>query len=78
MTESPFDLEGGLLIVDAWIEGPLGRAPLRLAVDTAATLTLITPEVIERISYSARDGTLCASARLRSVPMSSAHCCDFL
>lgn len=52
------DLEGGLLIVDAWVEGPLGRAPLRLAVDTAATLTLITPEVIERIGYSARDGTL--------------------
>lgn len=56
MTESPFDFEGGLLVVDAWIHGPIGHAPLRLAIDTAATLTLVTPEIVERIGYSARDG----------------------
>lgn len=56
MTEFRFDPAEGLVLVEGHIRGPLGGADLVLAVDTGASVTLVTPETLDRIGYSARDG----------------------
>jgi len=45
-----------MIVVGARLEGPAGSRELRLALDTAATKTLIVPEVMDDVGYSARDG----------------------
>lgn len=45
-----------MIVVGARLEGPLGARELRLALDTAATKTLIIPDVMDDVGYSARDG----------------------
>jgi predicted aspartyl protease len=46
----PFDGQQGLIIVDAEVEGPTGAANLRLALDTGATRTLISRELLAAIA----------------------------
>jgi predicted aspartyl protease len=55
ITEFERDAQG-IIIVWARLEGPLGSRKLRLALDTGAAMTLVLPEVLDRLGYSARDG----------------------
>ena len=55
MKVTRFDPAGELIIVGARIWGPHGRpAPLRLVVDTGAAETMIVPEVLDELGFSAR------------------------
>ena len=51
-----FDVRSDLRYVTGRISGPLGDGVLRLALDTACFETLIRPEALDRVGYSARDG----------------------
>ena len=57
MIFTSFDPEEDLIIVSATVRGPHHEMRLRLAVDTAASLTLIATEVIDQIGLGARQGT---------------------
>ena len=46
----------GIILVWGRMAGPLGSRKLRLALDTGAAMTLVLPEVLDRLGYSARDG----------------------
>ena len=46
-----FDPHQGLIIVQAELEGPLGSAVLRLALDTGATSTLINAAMLVSLGY---------------------------
>jgi predicted aspartyl protease len=46
-----FDPKGGLILVETIIEGPVGKAVLRLALDTGATSTLINTAMLVAIGY---------------------------
>jgi predicted aspartyl protease len=46
----------GLIIVWGTLEGPLGERDVKLILDTGAAMTLILPEVLDELGYSARDG----------------------
>jgi hypothetical protein len=59
--ETRFDIRGSLIHVDGMLEGPGGKAPLRLVLDTGASITLIVPRVIDTLGYSPRDGTVMTS-----------------
>src|SRR5262245_44566917 len=45
-----------LIVVEAEVVGPLRTAEARLVLDTGAAATTLTPNVIEKIGYSRRDG----------------------
>lgn len=47
----PFDRYGRLIYVPAQINGPSGEAILTLALDTGATRTLISPEIMIEVGY---------------------------
>jgi predicted aspartyl protease len=51
-----YDPAANLIIVSARLWGPTGKVKLKLALDTAASLTVIVPEVIDGLGYSPRDG----------------------
>jgi len=51
-----FDPNASLILVNAMIWGPRGHKGLTLALDTAATLTHIIPDVLDDIGYGPRDG----------------------
>jgi predicted aspartyl protease len=51
--ETSFDLVGDLIVVDADVLGPTGRARIQLVVDTGAALTTLVPSIAESIRYSA-------------------------
>src|SRR5262245_28381597 len=55
-TVTPFDPARSLIIVEGKIWGPLGQIPLRLALDTASSETLVVPEIVDDLGYSPRDG----------------------
>src|SRR6185436_8334408 len=46
----------GIIIVWGRLDGPLGSRKVRLALDTGAAMTLVLPEVLDDLGYSARDG----------------------
>jgi len=46
----------GIIIVWGRLEGPLGSRKVRLALDTGAAMTLVLPDVLDDLGYSARDG----------------------
>ena len=50
-----FDPAEDLIYVDAWLWGPTSNRHARLIVDTGASESFVTPELIEAIGYSARD-----------------------
>src|SRR5688572_24490956 len=52
-SETSFELDGDLIVVDAVVVGATGRADARLVVDTGAVLTTLTPEIATAIGYSA-------------------------
>lgn len=51
--ETSFDLDGDLIVVDAVVVGPSGRACVRLVLDTGAVLTTLVPSVAQAIGCSA-------------------------
>jgi predicted aspartyl protease len=51
-----FDPRDDLIVVTARVSGPHRHKLVSLAVDTAATETLITPDVLDDLGYSARLG----------------------
>jgi predicted aspartyl protease len=65
MTVTTFDPEGDLIIVHARLWGPQGQErELRLVVDTGAEPTIIAPELLDELGYSARQhGEQVASTR---------------
>jgi len=65
MTVTTFDPEGDLIIVHARLWGAQGQErELRLVVDTGAGPTIIAPELLDELGYSARQhGEQVASTR---------------
>lgn len=65
MKESRFDPAGDLLIVRARIWGPRGGepTPLRLAIDTGSSQTVIVPDIVDGLGYSPRHGEAITSVR---------------
>ena len=55
VTELERDAQG-IIVVWARIGGPNGSRDVQLALDTGAAMTLVVPEVLDRLGYSARDG----------------------
>ena len=51
MTILQFDPQGGLILIPSEIEGPSGKAILRLALDTGATSTVIDASLLVAIGY---------------------------
>lgn len=51
-----FDPSGDLIKVTARVFGPRSHRRVTLAFDTAATLTHLTPDVIDELGYSAAQG----------------------
>ncbi len=49
----PFNARWGLLVVYAEIEGPSGMGIVRLALDTGAAKTLISPRALAEVGYEA-------------------------
>ncbi len=47
---------GELIVVEATIVGPRGTATARMLLDTGATLTTLSPEILDLVGYSPRDG----------------------
>lgn len=56
MKTSRFDPAAALIFVEGRIWGPLGAARLSLVLDTGAAMTLISPDVLDSLGYSPRDG----------------------
>src|SRR5258705_7533544 len=50
--ETSFDLNGDLIVIDAVVVGPTGRATIELVLDTGSVLTTLTPSIAEAIGYS--------------------------
>jgi predicted aspartyl protease len=53
--ETSFALDGDLIVVDATVVGPNGRANVRLVLDTGAVLTTLVPTIAESIGYTSGD-----------------------
>lgn len=51
-SETSFELDGDLILVDAIAVGPSGQAEVRLVLDTGAVLTTLTPAVASSIGYT--------------------------
>lgn len=52
-SETSFDLDGDLIVVDAVVVAPAGRATVRFVLDTGAVLTTVVPSVATAIGYNA-------------------------
>lgn len=50
-SETSFELDGDLIVVDAIIVGPAGRALVQLVLDTGAVLTTLTPAIAAQLGY---------------------------
>jgi predicted aspartyl protease len=53
---TPFDPTKNLIVVEAVVWGPLGRIPLKLAIDTASSQTVIMPEIMDDLGFNPKDG----------------------
>jgi predicted aspartyl protease len=51
-SETSFDPDGDLIILDAVVVGPSGQAEVRLVLDTGAVLTTLVPGIAESIGYT--------------------------
>lgn len=54
--EHSFVFDGDLIIVEARIRGAHAESDARLALDTGAAVTTVTPELAHKLGYSDRDG----------------------
>jgi predicted aspartyl protease len=51
-----FNRKRDLIIVHARVWSPRSRRRLRLAIDTGSSDTVVTPDLVEQLGYSVRDG----------------------
>ena len=56
MKVTRFDPTRDLIIVDARLWGPQSDTPLILAIDTGSAETVISPDIVDDLGYSPRDG----------------------
>ena len=56
MKVTRFDRKRDLIVVRARVWSLRSRRPLRLVVDTGSSDTVVTPEIIDDLGYSPRDG----------------------
>ncbi len=63
MKETRFAAASDLIIIAGRIWGPAGGRPLRLAVDTGATHSLVMPDIVDELGYSPRDGEAITTVR---------------
>ncbi len=68
--ETLFDA-GKLIVVEANIVGPRGTTTARMLLDTGATMTTVSPELLGLVGYSPRDGARRTSVHSRSPTTSS-------
>jgi gag-polyprotein putative aspartyl protease len=54
--ETPFVRQGGLILVEGFVTGPLGTSRGHFVLDTGAVMTTMNPEFADQLGYSARDG----------------------
>jgi clan AA aspartic protease (TIGR02281 family) len=54
-SETSFEFDGDLIVVDALVVGSSGQAELRLVLDTGAVLTTLVPGVAQAIGYTSND-----------------------
>ena len=54
--ETPFVRQGGLILVEGFVTGPLGTSKGHFVLDTGAVMTTMNPEFADQLGYSARDG----------------------
>lgn len=54
-SESSFEIDGDLIIIDAIVAGPKGNDRARLVLDTGSVLTTLVPEIAEAVGYTAAD-----------------------
>ena len=52
----PFDPTAELVFIEAMLAGPKRGSRCRFVLDTGCVTTLVTPETIDRLGYSSRDG----------------------
>jgi hypothetical protein len=58
-----FDPTASLIVVRAFVWGSDSKREVRLALDTAASETLVTPEILDDLGYSPRDGEAITTIR---------------
>ena len=56
MTTTEFDPTKKMIVVEAAVWGPGGKAPLRLVLDTGSWQTLIVPDIMDDLGFNPRDG----------------------
>lgn len=56
MKVTRFARKRDLIVVRARVWSPRSRTPLRLAIDTGSSDTVVPPEIIDDLGYSPRDG----------------------
>ena len=61
MNEIAFDPGASLIFVIGSILGPRESTDIRLVLDTGASQTIVRPEILDMLGYSARDGDRMAS-----------------
>jgi len=54
-SESSFEIDADLIIIEAIVIGPKRRAHVRLVLDTGSALTTLVPDIAEAIGYSSAD-----------------------
>ena len=47
-----FSARSGLILIPAVVEGPMGRLPIRLVLDTGATSTLLSVPILQAVGYN--------------------------
>ncbi len=56
MRHETFFEAGKLIVVEASIVGPRGTTTARMLLDTGAAMTTVSPELLDLVGYSPRDG----------------------
>ena len=56
MTTTEFDPSKKMIVVEAAVWGPRGKAPLTLVLDTGSWQTLIVPDIMDDLGFNPRDG----------------------
>jgi len=72
MKSTFFDRGQDLVLIEAHLVGPRSDARLNLVFDTGANNTIVTPDVIDQVGYSARHGHGFRRSDRRSLGASSA------
>jgi predicted aspartyl protease len=61
VTTIEFDSSNKMIVIEAAVWGPGGKAPLTLVLDTGSWQTLIVPDVMDDLGFNPRDGQVITS-----------------